>query len=252
MTSRSHTSSSRLWLCRARQQTVLALFAFAITAYGGTVTGSIELHDSQDAAAAKGKDFSGVAVWLEPAHGANPGTAVNGRARIVQKGKRFSPHISVVTAGTTIDFPNFDPIFHNAFSNFDGKVFDIGLYPPGTTRAVKFDRPGIVRVFCNIHPTMSAIIAVVDTPYFAVSRPDGSFRIKDIPAGEYTVHLFHERATPAHLKSLERRIAVSEGSTTIAPIAISETGYLPVTHKNKYGKEYPPSEENSLYPGARK
>ena len=85
-------------------------------------------------------------------------------AQIVQKNKKFSPHILAVTTGTTVDFPNNDPIFHNAFSNFEGKVFDIGLYPPGTSKSVRLDRPGVVRVFCNIHPTMSAIIAVLSTP----------------------------------------------------------------------------------------
>ena len=98
-------------------------------------------------------------------------------ARMVQKDKTFSPHVLAIPVGANVEFPNFDPIFHNAFSNYDGKTFDLGLYAPGTSKSVVFSRPGIVRVFCNIHATMSAVIAVLETPYFDVSKPNGSFEI---------------------------------------------------------------------------
>src|SRR6202044_1888521 len=106
-----------------------------------------------------------------------------------QKGKMFMPHILPVMAGTTVDFPNLDPIFHNAFSSYSGQIFDVGLYPPGTSRSVRFTREGVVRVFCNIHSSMSAMIVVLATPYFAVTGRDGSFALPDVPPGEYTLRV---------------------------------------------------------------
>src|SRR5579875_3914932 len=139
---------------------------------------------------------------------------VNGRllsishkhAQMLQKDKRFIPHVLAISTGTTVDFPNLDPIFHNAFSNFDGQLFDVALYPPGSSRTVVFDRAGIVRVFCNIHPSMSAIIVVVNTPYYATTEKDGSFAIAGVPPGAYELHFFHERATPEMLDKLVRRV----------------------------------------------
>jgi plastocyanin len=224
----------------------LISFSLGLPALAGTVSGSVSLTDS------KTKDFSGVVMWLDPIAGPPVLPRPSGHAQILQKNKTFSPHILVVTTGTTVDFPNNDPIFHNAFSNFEGKVFDIGLYPPGTSRSVRLDRPGVVRVFCNIHPTMSAVIAVVSTPYFATSRKDGRFQIANVPPGEYTLHVMHERATPATLDALTRRVTVHEAAVTIPALSISESGYLPLPHKNKYGKDYPPVTEDSFYPGARK
>ena len=146
----------------------------AAAASGASVAGSISLIDSRDPTVRSGKNFSGVVVWLEPVNNAAI-IAVRSpvRAEVDQKNKKFIPHILAIPVGSTVDFPNNDPIFHNAFSNFEGKVFDIGLYAPGTSRSVRFDRPGVVRVFCNIHPTMSAIIVVLNTPYFAETDRDG-------------------------------------------------------------------------------
>ena len=224
----------------------LISFSLGLPAFSGTVNGKVSLTDS------KTKDFSGVVIWLEPVAGPAALPRSTARAQILQKNKTFSPHILVVTTGTTVDFPNNDPIFHNAFSNFEGKVFDIGLYPPGTSKSVRLDRPGVVRVFCNIHPTMSAVIVVLSTPYFATSRKDGRFQIANVPPGEYTLHVMHERATPATLDALTRRVTVHEAAVTIPALSISESGYLPLPHKNKYGKDYPPVTEDSFYPGARK
>jgi hypothetical protein len=171
---------------------------------------------------------------------------------IEQKGKRFKPHVLVVPVGATVDFPNLDPIFHNAFSNFAGQPFDTGLYPPGTNQSVRFRRDGIVRVFCNIHSTMSAIIVVLRTPYYAVSSRSGAFRIDGVPAGEYTLKVWHERTAENALHGLERKIRVSD-DVTLPVIQISEAGHVPAPHKNKYGREYPPPPpDHTMYPGARK
>ena len=170
---------------------------------------------------------------------------------MIQKDKTFTPHVLAITAGTTVDFPNYDPIFHNAFSNYDGQIFDIGLYPPGTTRSIPFRRPGVVRVFCNIHPTMSAVIVVLKSPYFAVSDKRGAVEISGVPPGSYRVHVFHERATERTLAALERNIDVGSQSVELPLISVSESGYLQPFHKNKYGLDYPPVPDSGIYPGRR-
>ncbi len=216
--------------------------------------GRVELVDSRDPAVRKHRDYSGVVVWLEPV-GREPPAAPPRTVEMIQKGKRFIPHVLAVPVGTTVEFPNLDPIFHNAFSNFSGQPFDTGLYPPGTSQKVRFRREGIVRVFCNIHSTMSAVIVVTRTPFVAVTGREGVFRIQDVPAGEYRMRLWHERATEATLKALERKIAVGEngGEIHLPALRISESGFLEVPHKNKYGQDYPPvPEEHVVYPGVRR
>jgi hypothetical protein len=163
----------------------------------------------------------------------------------------FTPHVLPVLNGTTVDFPNSDPIFHNAFSSYNGQIFDVGLYPPGTSRAVRFTRPGVLRVFCNIHPTMSAIILVLNTPYFVRTAKNGSFEM-NVPPGEYDLSFFHERSTEQELTGLERRVLVTEPALRVSPVMISEAGYLVAPHKNKYGHDYPPSSDDQVfYPGVR-
>lgn len=224
-----------------------------LTAAGGAadVSGTVELADSRDSNVNKKRNYSGVAIWLEPLSGGadvKPGTFT-----ITQRAKRFAPHITIVPTGSTVDFPNFDPIFHNAFSNFAGQPFDTGLYPPGSTRKVRFQRSGIVRVFCNIHSTMSAVIVVVNSPYSALTAASGEFRIKGVPPGEYTLKVWHERATGAALDRLSRRVAVDAQGYVIGALKISEAGYLPVPHLNKHGAEYPPEPSGpGVYRGAPK
>jgi hypothetical protein len=177
---------------------------------------------------------------------------VSRHAVMLQKGKMFLPHLLPVVLGTTVDFPNSDPIFHNAFSSYSGQIFDVGLYPPGTTRSVRFIRPGAVRVFCNIHPSMSAIILVLNTPYFASTAKDGSFEM-NVPPGDYDIRVFHERATEQTISGLSLRIVVSGEPVKIPTIAVSEAGYLLAPHKNKYGHEYDsPPDDQTLYPVVRK
>lgn len=236
-----------------RLRTCFSLVLLAAHVDAGAVSGRVDLRDSKDAAVRKKKDYSGVVVWMNPVTGKAPLPPAT-HARMVQKDKTFTPHILAVSVGTIVDFPNFDPIFHNAFSNYDGKVFDVGLYPPGTSRSVPFSRPGIVRVFCNIHETMSAVIAVLDTPYFDTSTKDGGFEIQNVPSGEYRLHVFHERATPAMLEAAERRVSVTGPETLLLPaISISESGYLATPHNNKFGHDYPPeADEFGVYPAVRK
>ena len=166
----------------------------AARATAATLSGTVLLTSAGDSGGRKIRDHSGVVVWLEP-QGAAPMAppAAPRRAVMEQRNKTFLPHVLAVEVGTTVDFPNLDPIFHNAFSNYDGQVFDVHLYPPHTTRRVQFKRPGMVRVFCNIHATMSAVIAVLPTPYFAVTGVDGRFEIQ-APPGTYRFQVWHERS----------------------------------------------------------
>lgn len=203
--------------------------------------GTVVLTDSRDPGVRHNRDFRGVVVWLEPTNGRAPLKIAPQRFRMEQKNKHFIPHVMAIPVGAAVDFPNRDPIFHNVFSNYSGQTFDLVLYPPGTSKRQVFERPGIVRVFCNIHPTMSAVIAVLDTPWFAVSDVSGAFEIRDVPPGNYTLHIFHERATEETLNSLVQPVTV-EGSAppALQRIKISETGYIPAPHKNKWNTDYPP------------
>lgn len=230
------------------------LAAQCATALVASVTGSVELTDQRTAAARKHKDYSGVVVWLEPLNTRTRiATPAPRRAEMVQKDKKFSPHVLAIPVGSQVDFPNFDPIFHNAFSKFNGQPFDVGLYPPGTSKSITFGRPGVVRVFCNIHQTMSAVIVVVRTPWYAITNAKGAFTIDDVPPGEYRLHIFHERASADLLKSLERTVTVEGASQTLPLLGISEAGYLPAPHKNKFDADYPPqADDHSYYPGVKK
>jgi plastocyanin len=233
-----------------------ALAAFVVllpvpSALAATVTGAVRLLDSRESAVRNKHDFSGVVIWLERTDGdvipITPKTA-----QMVQRKKTFFPHILAVPLGSTILFPNLDPIFHNVFSNFDGQIFDVGLYPPGNDQKVRFIRPGIVRVFCNIHPTMFAVIVVLKTPYIAVSNADGSFRFDGVRAGEYRLQVFHERATQEVLKALQGTAMVDSESLSLGLRDISETSYIADPHKNKFGKDYPAViEDRPMYPAAR-
>jgi hypothetical protein len=218
----------------------------------GDIQGHFTLRDSREASVRKDLDFSGVVVSLQQLDGGDIPHGSLPHARMLQKNKTFIPHILAVPTGTSVDFPNLDPIFHNAFSRYDGQIFDVALYPPGTSRAVRFTRPGIVRVFCHIHPSMSAIIVVLDTPYFAITDKQGNFAF-NAPPGRYILHVFHERATPLTLAALTRPVTIGDDPVELPDMVISEAGYLPPLHNNKYNRPYPPeSDDHSLYPGVRK
>ena len=145
-----------------------------------------------------------------------------------------------------VEFPNRDPFFHNVFSLFDGKRFDLGLYEAGSTRRVHFDRPGISYIFCNIHAQMSGVVIALDTPYYAISQRSGAFTIPAVPPGNYELQVWYEGSTPDVLKALARKITIPEGGVSLAAIHVLEnTSLLP--HKNKYGQEYDPTTYDPLY-----
>jgi plastocyanin len=223
----------------------------AASAHAGDISGTVILRDSKLASVASHKDYSDVVISLHPLDASPPELAAGRHAQMLQKNKTFTPHVLPIETGTVVNFPNADPIFHNAFSSFSGQIFDVGLYPPGTDRPVRFSRPGAVRVFCNIHPSMSAIILVLNTPYFTKTARSGTFQLT-VPEGNYELRVFHERATQERLDTLTQRIVVREQAVRLPEIAVSEAGYVPGPHKNKYGHDYPPDAGSETYiPGAR-
>ena len=221
-----------------------ALLLSAARLHAGDVTGQVELRDSHEPSVRQHSNYSGVVVSLRPMGAGAPLKPMH--VVMTQKNKTFTPHMLAITVGSTVDFPNLDPIFHNAFSSYNGQIFDVGLYPPGSTRSVKFTREGAVRVFCNIHSSMSAMIVVLATPYFAVTKPDGAFNIANVPPGDYELRLTHERASEATLRALSRRIMVSGEMLAIPTLSISEAGYLVIPHTNKYGHDYSPESDDHL------
>jgi plastocyanin len=187
-------------------------------------------------------------VWLTPI-GADPDSASVPPmdAVLQQKNKTFEPHLLVVTKGSTVEFPNRDPWFHNVFSLFNGKRFDLGLYEAGTSRTVHFDREGISFIFCNIHPEMSAVVVVLASQYFAVPDKQGEFSIASVPPGRYTLHVWNENALPAALQALSRVVDVSVATHSAGTVRVPVTSASPA-HKNKYGQDYePPSPNNPVY-----
>ena len=146
-------------------------------------TGAASLHDVRGTVRGGTRTQADAVVWIEgaPAPPAEPGRAV-----LDQRNLMFRPHVLAVRVGTTVELPNNDLVFHNVFSFHDGKKFDLGLYPVGTSKRLTFDRAGLSRLFCNIHPAMAAYILAIDTPYFAVSDGQGRFAIPSVPAGTYT------------------------------------------------------------------
>jgi plastocyanin len=233
---------------------VICFSLVALPAFPAIVTGKVELRDSRDPAVKKRLDYSGVVISLKPLNPLKPVARLgDAHAVMLQKDKSFIPHVLAISVGTNVEFPNQDPIFHSAFSSYSGQLFDLSLYAPGSSKSVRFTREGVVRAFCNIHSSMSAVIVVLATPYFALTAPSGSFEMLNVPPGDYQLSVFHERATPATLKNLERRVTVDQNGLTLPALAISEAGFLPMPHNNKYGHAYgPETDDHSIYPGVRK
>lgn len=187
-------------------------------------------------------DASDVVVWLSPVGREAPPVSPDSShlPQLVQRNKQFEPHVLVVQAGTMVQFPNKDPFFHNVFSLFNGKRFDLGLYEAGSSKTVRFDRVGVSFLFCNIHEEMSAVIVAVDTPYFGLSDRSGRVSIANVPDGVYQMHVWYERSLPDDLKALEKLVTISGGKRTLETIRVVNNPDFTLTHKNKYGEDYVP------------
>ena len=176
-------------------------------------------------------------VWLEPL-GNTPALpfAPQGHYTLLQKNRTFVPHLQVVPVGSVVQFPNADPFFHNVFSLYDGKRFDLGLYEAGSTKSVTFSRPGVSYIFCNIHPEMSAVVISLPSPLYAIADAGNNLTIPNIPPGDYVMRLWVEGALPPALQGLSREVKIAPGmndlGATTVPIATN------ATHTNKFGGAY--------------
>jgi plastocyanin len=176
-------------------------------------------------------DASNAIVWIEGPRGA----AGSGTVRMAQESKRFVPRVAIVPRQGTVEFPNNDPVYHNVFSVSGSNRFDLGLYRSGASKSRSFDEPGLVRVYCNIHPQMVGFLMVVDSPFAAVTDRDGAFRFEGVPAGTWTLKAWHEEGTEASAP-----ITVPLSGSEPLTISIDTSAFRPLPHRNKYGKEYPP------------
>jgi len=159
-------------------------------------------------------------------------------ATVVMKAKAFTPHVVVIPVGGTVEFPNDDPIFHNAFSLSPENKFDLELYKRPKTGSWTFKSPGVVNVYCNIHPQMSAVVVVRDNPFFARAAKDGAFTLEGVPAGKYTLVAWHERGGD---KAME--VTVPADGAVNANLTLDGSKYKRVPHKNKFGKDYTAGEK---------
>jgi plastocyanin len=185
-----------------------------------------------------GRNSSGVVVWLEP-EAAPPPVSAPGNFMLVQKDKQFRPHLLVVPVGSSVDFPNEDPFFHNVFSLFNGRRFDLGLYESHTHRAVRFDREGVSYIFCNIHPEMGAVIVSLRTPYYAVSTADGTVTLSGLPAGSYRLKLWAEDVPAQQLDAASRTLTIPDHALRLGAIHLAVRGDRMDHHMNKFGTAYP-------------
>jgi plastocyanin len=222
-------------LFRATTVTVACLCALALPLRCAEVTASVRVSGVNG-------DPTGAVVSLTPVDPAQRESLKEApaHATLLQKNKTFSPHVLVIPPGSTVDFPNHDPFFHNVFSLFEGKRFDLGLYESGASRSVKFDRTGVSYIFCNIHPQMNAIVISLDTPYYAIVGSSGEAKIANVQPGDYLMQVWAEGLTREQMDKLSRRVTVNDTPVKLGILEIPSTESL-AQHKNKYGRTYDPT-----------
>ena len=208
----------------------VAAFALLLGLPGGAsaqVSGRLTVTDAGGRAA---PDLGDAVIFLD---GRGPRGGAPVRPEMSLDGRQFRPRVMVIPSGTTINFPNLDPFNHNVFSLSEGNAFDLGLYGRGEAHTRRFTRAGLVRIFCNIHPRMSAFIVVRDNAYYTQPGADGSFTIPGVPAGTYTLHIWHERAP-----EINQQITVPAGGLAGLVLTMDASGYQWSQHQNKYGQAY--------------
>jgi hypothetical protein len=206
----------------------LAVGSLAWAAQPAEVTGRVTMLEKDDQ---RGDDVGQAVVWLTgPPASPRPPIETD----LGTSDKEFSPHVLVVPVGSTVSFSNHDPFNHNVFSLSEESPFDLGLYGRGEARSVRFERPGVVRVYCNVHAQMSALVLVRDTPWYTQPASDGSFSLGAVPPGRYTLHAWHERA-PEVARPLE---VTAEGGEPLS-IELDARGFQFKPHLNKHGQPYP-------------
>lgn len=181
----------------------------------------------------RGTTAAPAVVYAEPLTGAAPVREAK-PASLSQRNKAFSPRVIGVPVGTVVNFPNDDDIFHNVFSLSPGNTFDLGLYRAGASKSRTFASAGVVRIFCNIHPQMTALVVAVPTPWIVTADAGGAWRL-DLPPGRYRITALSERGAP-----VTADVTVA-GATTAPPLTLDESAFVAVKHTNKFGKPYPAS-----------
>jgi plastocyanin len=207
------------------------LCSLAVPARAGNVSGRVDLVHK---GGRRATDLSDVVVYLDGVKTRPRPT----RTTVTMKGKAFLPRVAVVPVGGTIDFPNEDPIFHNVFSVTGENRFDLDLYKRPKSASWTFQAPGVVRVYCNIHPQMSAVVLVRDNAHFTRATADGSFMLEGVPAGRYTLKAWQERA-----REVSQAITVPAEGDARADLLLDASSYKRVTHKRKDGSHYGPGEK---------
>lgn len=213
-----------------------AIAGAPLGAQAGHVSGRIAILEKDNAPTT---DLGDAVVFLE-GHGVSLPPA---RFEIAISDKTFSPHVLVVPAGSTVAFPNHDPFDHNVFSVSDSNSFDLGQYGRGEGKTVTFKYPGLVRVFCNVHPKMVALVEVMATHHFTQAGADGTFTITGVEPGNYKLHVWHERAPVEIVKD----IVVGPDGLADIQISLNARGFRWQPHKNKYGKDYPTNAGRERY-----
>jgi len=202
---------------------------------GGRVAGRITVLEKGDAPS---PDLGSAVVYLEGAGAPTRAATVE----IAINDKEFVPHVVVVPAGSTVRFPNHDPFDHNVFSVSEPNQFDLGQYDRGEARAWTFVTPGLVRVFCNVHPRMVAFVQVMASRYYTQPAADGSFAIEDVPPGRYTLRAWHERSP-----LVAQAVTVGATGASGLEIQLDARGFRRVPHKNKHGRDYPTNAGRERY-----
>jgi len=167
--------------------------------------------------------------------------ATSEQVKIAQRKKQFEPRVSITSIGSTVDFPNFDRVFHNVFSLSMPRSFDLGLYRKGKSKSVRFDHPGLVQVYCNIHPHMAAYLMIVDSARHGVADSDGVIMLRGIPAGRQTVRGWNARGG-----MWTRQVTVRPARTTTVTVEVDISSWRETPHLNKHGKEYPPPDDDDF------
>ena len=215
-------------------RTILSIAAIAVL-----TTIPAEIRSAPDVGAVEGKirvtkngkprtDHGNVVVYLKGV----PASAAERKHAIRQRNLQFSPRVSVVVKGTTVDFPNDDKVFHNVFSTSQPARFDLGLYRSGASKSVQFKREGVVDVFCNIHPEMTSRVLVVPNTFFAATDASGKFRIDGLPPGTYPIVAWHPNGGESR-----GEVKIERGKAATVTLDVAE-GERPKQHLRKDGTPY--------------
>jgi plastocyanin len=201
----------------------------ALSAQQATLGGQVEVWEQVGGQLARLEDHSNAVIFLA---GFNQPPDAGHRPQMVQRNKAFSARVLAIAAGESVDFPNADSIHHNVWSKSRARSFDLGLFKYPETRTVDFPVPGIVTIFCNIHPQMIATILVLPNHKYAVTGPPGAYRIEGIAPGEYTVYAWVEGAVP-----VQQAVRFAQGATVTLDFRL-KLERIPLRHLNKEGKPY--------------